>query len=97
MATERALTMYGQASGVIWYRTPEGTLVEQSGIPAPEVPEGCTPINPSDYYRAMEEAEAAEAAAVEADRQAAAERQAMIDEAVAFYLAAQQTEPPAVP
>lgn len=72
--------------GTIWYRTPEGTLVEQSGIPAPEVPDGCEAVNAADYYDQLSAAEAAEAAAAAAERAAVAQREALVEQALKFYL-----------
>lgn len=76
-----------EQSGTIWYRTLDGTLVEQSGTPAPVVPEDCERIDPNEYFAHLDAVAEAEEEAMRAERAAAKQREAMIEKALAFYLA----------
>jgi hypothetical protein len=76
--------------GTIYYRTTGGALVEHSGTPAPELPEGCELIDPKDYFDYVKAEEEREHAARTAEAEQAAQQAALVNEALAFYLAAQR-------
>ncbi len=73
-------------AGTIWYRDTYGALIEHSGIPAPEYPDGAVPVSQDEYAAFIALRDADEAALVESELAAKAQRDAMIDKALAFYI-----------